>query len=70
MHQYKEIHSQLKRYGITKIALFPELQSIADEITQQVIAERIWLYRPNGCQTMNDPKNKGQAVFSACPQYS
>jgi hypothetical protein len=35
-----EIQSQLKRYGITKISLFPELQSIAGEITRQVIAER------------------------------
>jgi len=35
-----EIQAQLQRYGITKIALFPELQSIADEITRQIIAER------------------------------
>jgi len=35
-----EIHTQLQRYGITKIALFPELQSVADEIIRQVIAER------------------------------
>ncbi len=35
------IQAQLRRYGITKITLFPELQSIAGEITRQVIAERI-----------------------------
>jgi len=35
-----ETHAQLQRYGITKLALFPELQSVADEITRQVIAER------------------------------
>ena len=37
---FGEIQAQLQRYGITKIALFPELQSIAGEITRQVIAER------------------------------
>lgn len=35
-----DIQTQLGRYGITKIAFFPELQSIAGEITRQVIAER------------------------------
>jgi len=35
-----EIQAQLRRYGITKITLFPELQSVAGEITSQVIAER------------------------------
>ena len=39
--RFTEIQEQLKRYGITKIALFPELQSIADEIRNQVLAERI-----------------------------
>lgn len=37
---FGDIQAQLRRYGITKITLFPELQSIANEITQQVIAER------------------------------
>ncbi|HHW00960.1 MAG TPA: FRG domain-containing protein [Clostridiaceae bacterium] len=37
----EEIFAQLQRYGINKIALFPELQSIAGEITRQVIAEKV-----------------------------
>lgn len=38
---FEDIQAQLRRYGVTKIALFPELQSIAGEITRQVVAERI-----------------------------
>lgn len=38
---FGDIQTQLQRYGITKISLFPELQSIAGEITQQVIAESV-----------------------------
>ncbi len=38
---FNAIQAQLQRYGITKITLFPELQSVAGEITQQVISESI-----------------------------
>lgn len=36
---FATIQAQLQRFGITKITLFPELQSVAGEITNQVIAE-------------------------------
>lgn len=35
------IQAQLTRYGITRITLFPEIQSVAGEITQEVINESI-----------------------------
>ncbi|HOQ37883.1 MAG TPA: hypothetical protein PLR73_09265 [Acetivibrio sp.] len=34
-----EIQERLQHYGIAKIMLFPELQSVAGEITRQVVAE-------------------------------
>lgn len=38
---FNTIQFQLKRYGITNITLFPEIQSVAGEITQQVLTESI-----------------------------
>lgn len=35
------IQTELQRYGITKISLFPEIQSVAGEIIKQVTAESI-----------------------------
>lgn len=33
---FEEVRTQLRRYGVTRIALFPEIQTIADEIRQTI----------------------------------
>lgn len=38
---FNVIQTQLQHYGITRITLFPEIQSIAEEVIQQVLQEDV-----------------------------